>query len=769
MGTITVGIKDAGREFSKNLYFYEDFESLIEELSECIANKATDAEPTLRSNIKTMFGAYGIDCGDDCTPEEYYAYLDSADVPSVETFPDLCWEEMLRFNRAYKSPKEYMKRLVDKLGTPEYNTPDASVRVKILRQLMGKMNYLEGTRFFDEDLKAVVENKYDGIIADIDEKIFDKYLSARHYIEDHRNVEVMLNVYGDALYSPGEKDDNLASLLREFDSTWGEKTACELVELIKANNPLVKLDEKGKKVKTYPILNHSERLMESLEKYVDEVVEKYKDNYVKEVECIESVSDIAEKFEQIIEFVSRRGLFDFVMTYESEKLSDFVKLVEEKTQIAVGEVQTAEELRDKLFERAKASPTSFFEITDNLLKRMKKYLPEQRKRYKSGYDNAKRRNDGSEILRICDVLAAGQFKTNAQMKEYMYLFAFAFDMRVNRDDKNPYRDIKKNLFEDFYCDNILRYLDKESRIKSGGTEEEPTGVTIQYKNFAEAVYLYWLNRACKKTSGEEMTSYEKYLAAGKMIQDIVYRYKEARETVETTEDKMSECYLNALRIAREKKKGTFVYRGYFEGNDLVGEKNIALLKMGEKELEDFILDNYDIDVSKEYAGAGAFENESCQGEAESTFAWIVDETKALSKSRYALVQLAFDVDFYQSAKEEFLKNAESKERHHKQLADLVEKINTQFKKVLAEVDAGDYSNFTRTRYMYMYYHCFVISRMKDTSGSYCETFDDFYNDYTEQLSVDLENCSYQPFSEKNLIDMMLLYSAFIALRMDNAE
>ena len=86
------------------------------------------------------------------------------------------------------------------------------------------------------------------------------------------------------------------------------------------------------------------------------------------------------------------------------------------------------------------------------------------------------------------------------------------------------------------------------------------------------------------------------------------------------------------------------------------------------------------------------------------------------------------------------------------------------KQVLSEAEVEGYNLFTRTRYMYLYYNHFVLSRIGE---KYNETFDDFCDEYCETLNRNLEDCSYQLLSEKNLIDMMLLYSAFITLRTED--
>ena len=105
---------------------------------------------------------------------------------------------------------------------------------------------------------------------------------------------------------------------------------------------------------------------------------------------------------------------------------------------------------------------------------------------------------GYMLLRLADDLAGGKFRTGGKTKTDLYMFAFAFDMTVStgRPGEVPdmERDLEKNLFRDFYCDNLLRYATEEFLDNAAAFEQEPSGEGINYKNFAEVIYLYYLNR-----------------------------------------------------------------------------------------------------------------------------------------------------------------------------------------------------------------------------------------------------------------------------------
>lgn len=126
---------------------------------------------------------------------------------------------------------------------------------------------------------------------------------------------------------------------------------------------------------------------------------------------------------------------------------------------------------------------------------------------------AKKNNIDFELLDLCNDLAEGNFRVNGKTKVQLYYFAFMFGMNIPLNGKpyDPDRDIVKNLFEDFYHDNLLRllsgaYADSKS---SSAVENEPTGEGINYKNYVEAIYIYFLCRDdLELTPGEKIDKAE---------------------------------------------------------------------------------------------------------------------------------------------------------------------------------------------------------------------------------------------------------------------
>ncbi|MCD7904684.1 MAG: hypothetical protein LUG24_03740 [Clostridiales bacterium] len=149
----------------------------------------------------------------------------------------------------------------------------------------------------------------------------------------------------------------------------------------------------------------------------------------------------------------------------------------------------------------------FFDILkDDFAKQMRTtFYGSKLKKASELYKNDKKdaltkKQAGWKLLQICDDLTKGSFKNNlGKTRVYIYYFAFMFGMTAAiretdiRDDKT---DIEKNLFEDYYCDNLVRFFEstyKDSEYLSS-FEKEPAGNGINYKNFMEVIYLYYLYR-----------------------------------------------------------------------------------------------------------------------------------------------------------------------------------------------------------------------------------------------------------------------------------
>ncbi len=855
MGGITQAIKIAKRDFSKKLYFKEDIEKLIFDLENCIKDKKTDTEQTVRMKILRMFASYGIELEKNLTPEQYREQLELHYIQPIKNFPEMCWNEMMKFNLAYKTPKEYMERLVNELVSPEYNLPDSPIRLKILKQILGKLDCLRGTSFQSKKLINIIENDYDGIVSNIGDEIFKNYLTP---IQPSKYLRVLLDVYGNILYRNDEKDDDLTLLVSKHNNSVKEQTARQLLQIIHPNNPQAKIDTNGKAIGSFSIEDFDRSLVEQIKSYLDGVRIAFKEKYdeeLKNIELLEQEKHIRQ-FPIVMQFVvehklcehlktkrfvalvkSHMGidvdednvdcsLIESIMNYSlsadskekfnnylikqiaklfekaddksKEEYSSFVSALKE-IEISCNRVQykaieffiqkkglheqllTSEikdivesqlekkqevelsnhELMDHLALVANENPDVLKKVIPLLIKRIKEFRTETNQSFAKGLDNVSDRASIPEILKISNDLAEGKYKRGSEMKEILYLFAFAFDMSISfeNNETNTLRDVKKNLFEDFYCDNIIRYIND---YQLNGVYEEPSGITIQFKNFVEIIYLYWLNKDSRTYSPAE-----KYLSANAMIKKIVSKIKSAEKEIDKSTSQLGKKYFEAKMLTDKKALGTEVYRNFIRTDSQDdGNKHLKIdnyLGLSEEEFLEIILQNYDIDTTIKYTTSAAFENENYQESAESNFGKLIDELK-METDGTGFIPNCYSLEFYETVFDELFAKKEYDVKLHTQLSTLVKKLNEQMKQVLSEAEVEGYNLFTRTRFMYLFYNHFVLSRIGE---KYNETFDDFYDEYCESLNRKLEDCSYQLFSEKNLIDMMLLYSAFITLRTED--
>lgn len=173
------------------------------------------------------------------------------------------------------------------------------------------------------------------------------------------------------------------------------------------------------------------------------------------------------------------------------------------------------------------------------------------------------------LLRLCDDLASGRFRTNGSTRLALYMFAFAFDMTFYSDamvgDYDQDRDIEKNLFFDFYRNHMLRILSESDSLSD--YEANPSGEGINYKNFAEIIYLYYLNRK-ELPIRDRISKAEKMIAkcqieAGKMGR--VTRQPKLSQTEQFAEYYTyvyKDCFIDAMSSITEEQLPQFIVEHY---------------------------------------------------------------------------------------------------------------------------------------------------------------------------------------------------------------
>ncbi len=394
---------------------------------------------------------------------------------------------------------------------------------------------------------------------------------------------------------------------------------------------------------------------------------------------------------------------------------------------------------------------------------------------------AQKKADGTYgILKLADDLAQGKFKAGGATKRELYLFAIVFKMSFYCGEQGDgsktasfldyESDIEKNLFEDYYANNLMRFITKAYSGNLSAFERDPSGQGINYKNFAEMIYVYFLTR--------EYSPSEKIRRAHEMIERL-----KKKDTPE--------------RAAVNPKGQTLAFKNLFTEQ---------ILELSESEFEAFVADNYDccveftetdkkgkkytvikgelqvqtsqqtaFDIYKKllsdmeeiiwYDGLDdeEFVRENCNyglwffdvsmirktgGEALEKFAQGKDPEKVEE-----FIKLLYGINMFLGNTIDEKKSDNSTEQEHK-------KPSVRMIKAMSVEKPED---MTRTSLVTAYYYYYnAVHECKDSQKRLIDVFHDYVNPETG-LNALLAKAHYQPISDKNIFDMAVIFSSYAFL------
>ncbi len=374
---------------------------------------------------------------------------------------------------------------------------------------------------------------------------------------------------------------------------------------------------------------------------------------------------------------------------------------------------------------------------------------------------AQKKPDGTYgLLRLADDLAAGKFKAGGATKRDLYMFAIVFDMTyaVNRSEDaltttelfSYETDIEKNLFEDYYANNLMRFLTNAYAGDLAAYEPDPSGAGINYKNFAEMVYIYFISK--------DLEPVEKLRRASEMIERLT----------ETEQEELPE------------NSSTQFF------NTLFTEE---ILSMSEKEFEAFVVANYDrrlqfkgIDKKNQpYTGIKApIQVQTAQETAFRIYKKLIDEIfdafDADSGNNLSYGLWFVDVPFFQKSGTEMLADIlnRGKKPHNdpKKTADFVKLLSgiNQFLagqggQLCKKLTVSQPEDMTRTALIVAFYYRYNQKyELKGAFKSFAEVMDDYTNPVNGLNSL-LEQAGYQPINDRNIFDLAVIFSSYAYLRM----
>ena len=374
-------------------------------------------------------------------------------------------------------------------------------------------------------------------------------------------------------------------------------------------------------------------------------------------------------------------------------------------------------------------------------------------------DESIKKCDSIPLLQAAHHLAKGSFISPAKTKEWLFLLAFAYDMKyyssINSDDYDAQRDVEKNLFTDYYCDNLTRYIYSEDGGNSGNSDKEPSGLGLNPKNFVDVIFIYYLNAEGLETSKKVAGFYT-------MIDKVKDAWKCHFEYVET-------------RKSEYEATPTALYRNKID---------TIINEMDEDSLQKYLLDHYFCDVRYSYANQktgeiqegskGPFELQFSINSAYKQYCEILDLIKDglnLSKDvdfskidRRAIHDIVVvrtrdleqNVPFSEAESfKSFVADGERSEELWLIIKNIEKRLNPY--EVIGITNA---MNVTRTKLIAAYYHYYCLENGLDDGSNTWSNFKDVYDDMSLCLNDYLKEAGYQPINSKNLYDVFVIFFAY---------
>lgn len=378
------------------------------------------------------------------------------------------------------------------------------------------------------------------------------------------------------------------------------------------------------------------------------------------------------------------------------------------------------------------------------------------------------------LMKLADDLANGKFRTNGATKKGLYLFAMVYDMTLpGFPGANENTDIIKNLFRDYYNNNLLAYLNEGYRNHLREYETDPSGQGVNYKNFAEMIFLYYI------------------------VQDIgpVEKIKKSYDMIsKVTDTAKMEGFKKKTDSSAE--RNTKFYKGKFlkedrKDNEVIFSENI--FKKDEDEFMKFLLDNYECDVrtGRTHVSRGRRIEETIaplqmdidQNTAYARYQEIMAMLNSeLVKSDMTVADcnygLWFDDVYSKYGSEEYADkyNGIDKERYENFIEVLIgannfvgnnvdekesdrseesEKKETS-RIIIKALSVSSAREVTRTSLMVAFYYYFNCREEDMTWTSYRA----LYEVFKEELDEYLLDAGYQEVSAKNIFDVLLTFSSY---------
>ena len=321
------------------------------------------------------------------------------------------------------------------------------------------------------------------------------------------------------------------------------------------------------------------------------------------------------------------------------------------------------------------------------------------------------------LLKLADDLATGKFRTGGATKRGLYLFAMVFCMTFAQGD--PVTDIEKNLFGDYYSDNLMRFITDAYRDILTDYEAIPSGQGINFKNFAEMICLYFIM--------QDISSEEKIKQSARMIEEVQAEYVPNHEDIADFD--------------------TIFYRDLGIVFDQTPEQ-----------FKRFILDNFNCstNVRDEKTGRlysiGVMQAQSEQHSAQEVHQKLV--RRLMKKTDLSACNYGLWFTDVHGLDEQSVEEPEKFEDFKKLLLNI--------DRLLREDRFFSPHNVNRTAILVVFYYFYNESHNRDIRRRW-QNFAEHCYCFSQSANYWLERAFYQPLNYKNIFDVSVIFSSYAYL------
>ena len=360
------------------------------------------------------------------------------------------------------------------------------------------------------------------------------------------------------------------------------------------------------------------------------------------------------------------------------------------------------------------------------------------------------------LLKLADDLATGKFRVNGITREQLYVFAIAFDMRYDPDPDcagyDPDRDIVKNLFQDYYHDNLLRYvLDEEYIHNKSYYDAEPTGEGINFKNYVEVIYLYYLAQT-------GLSPLEKLKKAQTLIDKCAKLAKKHTARVDAAPSEQTRLFQDSfhqelMAITDEDTLAQYICSHYYIYNPAYS--GVRMMYSAQQ--------NTAREIYRELTG-------TFLSEYPEAFGSLTDRIEL--NNGIDLPALLDQLSCENKEDAAFLKLLEPDSSFLHLLQQMDRKLQTQKSQILRlyhDPDAAMAHTYTRTELITLYY-CYFLNVLQELVEDFgILDLPQLYQEFCDGDGIRpgindyLRECRYQRISEKNPFDMFVIFAIFLDL------